>query len=466
MTENTKKRGWVWPAIVACSFAVIGAGVYAYWDESQFVPSAWPEHSLPDGTILSGSETEVQAQLEQWWQKHSGDKLTFGHTELGDAQLILTLDELHAEADISAMGQQVHYTDWWSAKTGKYENTETNSVLVEPKVSFKKESFPDLQSFVKKNQRPESEAKVFFDGTKIKPQFESAALSLQEDQVVDAIEAVYGQSKIVELPLKIGDKRISNRALERINVVMASFSTKFNSRQISRSSNIKLASETINGLVLLPGESFSFNDSLGKRTTGKGYKVAGVYVSGRHDFDVGGGICQVSTTLYNASIKAMLDINIRSPHSLPVPYVPLGQDAAVSFPAPNLKFTNPYDFPIAIASQYSRGQLKFFILGASEPEYEVKFEHDFISSWSKGEKIVHDGTLAYGVRKTLDKGGAGRKVTSYRLLFKDGELVKKEKMGDSVYSGGPKIIAVNKNAKAPENESDPSDDEFSAAFDE
>ncbi|MFM9873355.1 MAG: VanW family protein, partial [Fimbriimonadaceae bacterium] len=192
---------------------------------------------------------------------------------------------------------------------------------------------------------------------------------------------------------------------------------------------------------------FSFNDFLGQRTQAKGFKVAGVYVGGKHDVDVGGGICQVSTTLYNAAVRGEIKVNSRSPHSLPVPYVPLGQDAAVSYPNPDLKITNEHDFPIALAATPEKSTLTFRILGASKPEFTYKFESQLISTWSRGQKIVHDSGLKYGVRKVMDRGGSGRKVRTWKLTFKDGKLVKRENMGDSIYSGGPVIIAVNKSAK-------------------
>lgn len=422
-------------------------GGFAFYDYSQFVPTAWPKYQLPDGTELSGTKSEVSRQLDEWWQKYQSKAITFENQELGDARVTLSVRELGGEADLAQMSQAISYSTWWNTRIGAYKPNEAETITVDPVLNFAQDDYPKLSEFVKENQRELQPAKAYWRGGKIVREYESAGTKLDGASVAKTILSAADLSKALTLPLEVGDKHISNQDLDKIKLVMSSFTTKFSASNRPRSANIKLAAETINGLVLMPGEAFSFNDFLGKRTTAKGYKVAGVYVSGRHDIDVGGGICQVSTTLYNAAIKSILDISQRSPHSLPVPYVPLGQDAAVSYPNPNLKFTNPYDFPIAIASEYQPGQLKFYILGAETPKYEVKFEHEFLSSWSNGEKIIHDGTLAYGVKKLVDKGGAGRKVATYRLLYQDGKLVKKERLADSIYRGGPRIYAVNKKAK-------------------
>ena len=102
-----------------------------------------------------------------------------------------------------------------------------------------------------------------------------------------------------------------------------------------------------------PGGVFSFNAVVGERTKARGYKEAGVYVNGQVDTGVGGGICQVSSTLFNAALMSNMTITARRAHSLPVSYLPRGRDAAVSWGGPEFKFKNPYNFPVMVCTYFN-----------------------------------------------------------------------------------------------------------------
>ena len=119
--------------------------------------------------------------------------------------------------------------------------------------------------------------------------------------------------------------------------------TKFARSNTNRNTNIQLATKACNGYVIQPGATFSFNTVVGQRTKARGYKEAGVYVNGQTDTGVGGGICQVSSTLFNAALESNMTIVARRAHSLPVSYLPRGRDAGVSWGGAELKFKDPYD---------------------------------------------------------------------------------------------------------------------------
>ena len=143
--------------------------------------------------------------------------------------------------------------------------------------------------------------------------------------------------------------------------------TKFAQSNTNRNTNIQLATKACNGYVLQPGATFSFNTVVGQRTKARGYKEAGVYVNGQTDTGVGGGICQVSSTLFNAALESNMTIVARRAHSLPVSYLPRGRDATVSWGGPEFKFKNPYDFPVMIGTYYDKGgALTMSILGPAD----------------------------------------------------------------------------------------------------
>jgi vancomycin resistance protein YoaR len=432
---------WVTGGVVAVGGGALGI-LYA-----GFEPEIVPDSYFLGGEELKGNKAAVKLAVSDWFAKYGDKKIELSGKGYGNKKFSTSLSEMGCSVDAGKEANQVAYQDFFTHLIGGYKNYQGSTLEVEPDIRCELTKLGDLKAFVQKYKPEIGSAKAKFEGGKVQLTYEQVSNELDDAKVEGALLAAAKADAVGEIPFTHAPKQVPDEELEKITTVMSEFKTSFNAGKISRSANIRLAASRINGLVLMPGESFSFNDYLGQRTQAKGFKVAGVYVSGRHDVDVGGGICQVSTTLYNAAVRGDVKINSRSPHSLPVPYVPLGQDAAVSFPNPDLKITNEHDFPIALAATPEKSQLTFRILGPGKAEYTYKFESQLISSWSRGEKIVHNPSLAYGVRKVTDSGGSGRKVRTWKLTYKDGKLVKRENMGDSTYSGGPRIIEMNKSAK-------------------
>ena len=150
------------------------------------------------------------------------------------------------------------------------------------------------------------------------------------------------------------------------------YTTFFNSGNKERSMNIKLASEAINNQVVFPGETFSFNKVVGKRTKEKGYMRAPVIVKGELSEDIGGGICQISSTLYNAVDNAGITITERYSHSKRVPYVPSGRDATVSWYGPDFRFTNKYNQPVLIRSKVYGGTVRIMVYSSEDINFKPK----------------------------------------------------------------------------------------------
>lgn len=224
--------------------------------------------------------------------------------------------------------------------------------------------------------------------------------------------------------------------------VLGKKTTYFSTGDKNRNYNIALSSEFINGTYLLPGEVFSFNEFVGDTTADKGYKPAGSYLNGRVVDSYGGGVCQVSTTLYNAVIDAGLEIVERSPHSLTVGYVPLGLDAAIAYPYKDLKFKNNTSEPIQIFADTTNSSCTFRILGVNNNKNrKYEFTSKVLSKTDYQVSYVNDATLAKGRTKTLQSGSVGYNVQAYRTTYIDGVKVKTEEFTKSRYSPRNKIIA-------------------------
>ncbi len=166
----------------------------------------------------------------------------------------------------------------------------------------------------------------------------------------------------LEVPLLTVHPRVDSELLGNIRTNhLASYVTYFNRSHSSRTHNISLAAKAIDNQVVFPGETFSFNGVVGRRTTDKGYMRAPVIVRGELSEGVGGGICQVSSTLFNAVDRAGLHIVQRFSHSRSVPYVPKGRDATVSWYGPDFRFQNRYNQPILIRAKTYGGSMMVMI---------------------------------------------------------------------------------------------------------
>jgi len=138
---------------------------------------------------------------------------------------------------------------------------------------------------------------------------------------------------------------------------LSTFSTEYNKKTKGRANNISIASQSINGKVVNPGETFSYNEAVGPTTKKNGYKLARIFKNGEDAEGYGGGVCQVSSTLYNAALEAGLEITERHPHSKDVKYVEEGMDAATSYGSSDLKFINNQSYPIKIRSTAEEGKV-------------------------------------------------------------------------------------------------------------
>lgn len=189
-------------------------------------------------------------------------------------------------------------------------------------------------------------------------------LNIIGQQVEQALRAPLKQNVIV-LKSQWTHPQISAEDLAgyEINGLLGEFSTRFDASNQSRVNNVWLASSKINDVIVSPGEIFSFNETVGPRTKERGFAEAGVIRNQQHDVDVGGGVCQVATTLYNAARVSGMTLVERHSHSLPVHYVEKGRDAAVVYGEKDLRFKNDTEHAVLIRSYFAYGQLLFKFYG-------------------------------------------------------------------------------------------------------
>jgi len=223
---------------------------------------------------------------------------------------------------------------------------------------------------------------------------------------------------------------------------LASFSTTYPTRDRNRATNVELASQKIDGYVLMPGETFSYNQVVGKRTAAAGFKSATVYQGGEVVDGIGGGICQVSSTLYNAVLLANLEIVERTNHGFRVHYVKPSTDATVSWGSPDFKFKNNRNYPIKILFSASRGTNACRILGLKqEDDYEVRIESRVIGSIPFKTVYKDTTSLAPGETKVLESGSNGTRSEAYKILIKNGQEVSRTLLSRDTYNPHNRVIA-------------------------
>ncbi len=224
---------------------------------------------------------------------------------------------------------------------------------------------------------------------------------------------------------------------------LASFQSKYSTKTANRAFNVSRAAQSCNGKILLPDEVFSYCEAIGNPSLSNGYKVAPVFSNGKHSEGVGGGVCQVSSTIYSAVLYANLEIVERRSHSLTVSYVPKGQDATVSYGSQDFKFKNNTNTPIKLIATATGGICKVSILGTKpDVEQTVEISNSIRSVSYPTDNITYDDTLPEGTRKVVEKGETGYVVDSVRKVFENGTLVKTESLTRSHYKMVPNEVVV------------------------
>jgi vancomycin resistance protein YoaR len=238
---------------------------------------------------------------------------------------------------------------------------------------------------------------------------------------------------------------VTKEDLQNTFKMIAAFTTKTTSDS-DRNNNINLACQTINGTVLLPGQIFSFNGTVGERTYARGYREAGAIIGGVLVDDVGGGICQVSSTLFNAVARANLEITSRSPHAWPSTYVNKGEDATVNWPNLDFKFKNNTEAPVFVIAYYKNRQCTAEIWGVSlGNNVTIDLSSKVIKTIEPPLEVLYvsNPELPAGTSKETIKLRTGYVVETYKVWYQNGLEFKREFLHTSTYRAYQRTIEYN-----------------------
>jgi len=326
--------------------------------------------------------------------------------------------------------------------TKKYGRT------LELETAYDKKLIDNLADEISQDINLESKEAVFnFNRGKMNITEEVVGRKVDTELLKQLIDENVYKLEDIEIPVEKIQPKATKAQLSRINGIIGQFSTSFKTSSSDRKENIRVAAKAIDGKLLMPGDTVSFNEMTGPRSKQNGYREANVILEGEFTPGFGGGVCQVSTTLYNALLNADVKVVERHPHSIPAKYVNYGQDAAVSFGSLDLKFRNDFDFPIYIHTQVSSDNIYIYIYGdVNTKNYNVKIDSELIEKVEPVVETVLDNSLKPGEKVLHQAGRIGYKTKTYKSIIKNGKVVKKELLHSDyykprkyIYKIGPKV---------------------------
>ncbi|MFR5355564.1 MAG: VanW family protein [Clostridia bacterium] len=250
-------------------------------------------------------------------------------------------------------------------------------------------------------------------------------------------------TEVLNLETQVTEPEGSAEELANIKDLLGSFTTSFSTSGSNRCKNVSSGASHINGTVLYPGEEFSAYETVSPFTEANGYAMAGSYLNGEVVDSMGGGICQVSTTLYNAVLRAELNVTERSPHSMTVHYVDLSEDAAIAGTYKDFKFVNSTEYPIYIEGYTtSDKKITFNIYGKEtrDKNRTISFESQMVSETPATTILQEDAGQGIGYKAVSSKGSSGYVAELYKIVKVNGVETDRIKVNKSTYKGTNRVV--------------------------
>ncbi len=390
---------------------------------------------------LSFDENALQALIDKA-TKNLDVTLVPNSIDFGDDELIIKKGKAGNGVDFAEVKSSIEdcILNDKAVATANFEYMEPEEITYEYVMRFVAEKPIDASYTVENHRMKFTESKL--------------GVNLDKKKLEKAVKDAKGDT--IRVSAKIKYPEVSSEDLKSKIVAdeLGKFTSDYSSSSKDRASNIKLACEKINGYVLLPGEEFSYNEVVGPRTLERGFKIANVYVGNTTQPGIGGGICQVSSTMYNAVVFADLEITERRNHTLPVAYVPMGRDATVSYDFIDFKFKNNTSMPIEIRTTAENGINTVIIFGTDEhPNREIKIETSRTGTTAPKVVVEKDPELLVGTVTVKSKGSNGSSYSSYKVVYENGTEISRTHLANSVYAGTDRVEIHG--TKKPEPEENP-----------
>ncbi len=271
---------------------------------------------------------------------------------------------------------------------------------------------------------------------------EVEGIDFDVEKAKEMIAAEVKDEYVIDLIITEPNITIDEIGTEAFPDQLSTFTTRYDASDKDRTTNLVLACQKLNGKVIMPGQTFSYNETLGPRTAAAGYKNAKIYESGQVVDGLGGGICQISSTLYNAALMSDMEIVERRNHQFVTSYVKAGRDATVVYGSTDFRFKNTRTYPVKIIASAKSGIATVSIFGIKEADrdYTYTFKTETVSTIPFTTKYVEDSSLASGKEVVKQKGANGLVTKTYMTKLLNGKVVSTKLLSKDTYSAMQKIV--------------------------
>ena len=298
----------------------------------------------------------------------------------------------------------------------------------------------DIEKIHGEIYRKVQNASITTNPTKINPEINGVDFDISIEEAKKLLEEEK-EEYIIPLKITYPEITINKLAREAFPDKLGEFTTRYDSSYTNRSNNLELAASKIDGTVILPGETFSYNKIVGARTIEAGYKEAAIYSGGKVVDGIGGGICQLSSTLYNAVVYANLEVTKRTNHSFITSYIDVGRDATVSWGTIDFCFKNTRKYPVKVIATVGGGVCRVGIYGIKEEkENDITIQSEVLDIIPRKITYIEDNTLDEGVEIIEQNGSDGYKSITYKIEKQNGAIVSKTVLSTDTYSQLEQII--------------------------
>ncbi|MBO6243214.1 MAG: VanW family protein [Clostridia bacterium] len=317
-------------------------------------------------------------------------------------------------------------------------NSESKEEIIEIPVITKKPEEIDIDKIHNEIYKEVKDAYYTKEPFAVYPEVEGV------DFDVEAAKEILKEEKeeyIIQLKITKPKITLAQIGEEAFHDKLSTFTTRYDPSDVDRTTNLKIACQKINGKVILSGDTFSYNSTLGARTVEAGYKNGKIYSNGQVVDGIGGGICQISSTLYNAVLMANLEIVERRNHQFVTSYLPAGRDATVVYGLTDFKFKNTRKYPVRLVASCQNGIATISVYGIKEEtEYTFTFNTKTISTIPMETKYIDDATLEEGKEVVQQKGTTGLKTETYITKLLNGKVLSTTLLSRDTYSSMERIV--------------------------
>lgn len=401
---------------------------------------------MVDGVAIGGKTREEIAQLLAVWKEEYKSKTVSVY--FGETNFHMNPASIEFELDVEGTAQEAwdagRRGSWWERlKIIKIAKKEGYPVRVHFRYNEARLN-EILEAWKEKIEKPARNAALSLTGGDIIPQ--ETGRKVEVDELRTTLLQALRNPETVNMAIPVStvypDVTSADIVQSGIKERLGFFSTEFDQKDVNRTANIKLAVRRINGHMLYPGQIFSFNEVVGPRDAAHGFKEAMEIIDGEFVPGIGGGICQVSSTLYNAMLLANLAVVERSNHSKPLGYVGMGRDATVAYGVIDFQFRNTLSFPVMIMAETDGNKIMIGLFGQERSVNSVEI-------LAADRRIIppetvrqEDRNLYAGETKLEKKGKPGYEVTTIRVVRFQGKEIKREILSKDRYLPENTVIRV------------------------